>query len=60
MDDFFDDIDFDIINGSVGLGMRIMINRTIPLRFDYAWPVLTDDFHEDEDGKFTFDIGQRF
>jgi outer membrane protein insertion porin family len=56
----FDNVDFDVVNASVGIGMRILINRAIPLRFDYAWPVVTDDFHEEEDGKFTFDIGQRF
>ncbi len=55
-----DDIDLGIINTSIGLGARILIDQRIPLRFDYAWPLETDEYHDGEGGKFTFDIGHRF
>ncbi len=58
--DEFENIEFSDINASFGLGLRILLNGQIPLRFDYAWPVATDEYHKDESGKFTFDIGQRF
>jgi outer membrane protein insertion porin family len=57
----FENVDFNEINVSYGLGLRISLPIG-PLRFDYAWPIVTDDFHEGDvgHGKFTFDIGHRF
>lgn len=55
----FDDIDLGIMNASVGIGLQITLPIG-PLRFDYGVPVITDDYHEGEGGKFTFDIGNRF
>jgi outer membrane protein insertion porin family len=55
----FNDIDLGVINGSVGIGLQIQLPIG-PLRFDYGIPVVTDDYHEGESGKFTFDIGNRF
>lgn len=46
-------------NASAGVGLRFQMPIG-PLRLDYAWPVVTDDFHDGESGKFTFDIGHRF
>ncbi len=56
----FSDVDLSVINVSYGVGLRISLPIG-PLRFDYAWPLVTDDFHEGENsGKFMFDIGHRF
>jgi len=59
-DNIDEGINFSNINASFGIGFRILLNGQIPLRFDYAWPVETDEYHDGEGGKFTFDIGQRF
>ena len=56
----YNDVDLGIINTSFGVGARIMIQKKIPLRFDYSWPLHTDEYHKGEGGKFTFDIGNRF
>ncbi|EKD28674.1 MAG: hypothetical protein ACD_79C00249G0011 [uncultured bacterium] len=56
----YQDTDFGEINTSFGMGLRILLDARIPLRFDYAWPMTTDEYHEGDGGEFTFDIGQRF
>lgn len=62
--DSFEDSDLEIdqtngLNGSVGVGIRVQLPIG-PIRFDYAWPVITDDFHEGANAQFSFDLGQRF
>ena len=54
-----DDVDLSVLNGSVGLGLRIKL-PVGPISFDYGYPVVTDDFHDGENGVFTFNLGTTF
>ncbi len=54
-----DDVDFGELNGSVGLGLRLRLPIG-PLSLDYGYPVITDDYHEGENGVFTFNMGTTF
>ena len=53
------DADFGDLNGSVGIGLRIKLPIG-PISFDYGYPVITDDFHSNENGVFTFNLGTTF
>jgi outer membrane protein insertion porin family len=44
------------LNSAVGIGIRFDI-QGFPLRFDYAWPQMTDDFNDRKSGRFNFMIG---
>lgn len=58
---YFDRDDFDLsdLSGSIGVGVRV--NLPIgPVQVDYGFPVITDEFTEDEDGRFSFNIGTQF
>ncbi len=47
------------INSAYGVGIRFDIPG-FPLRFDYAWPLETDEFNDRKSGRFSFMIGHVF
>jgi outer membrane protein insertion porin family len=47
------------LNSSVGIGIRFDIPQ-FPLRFDFAWPLLADEFNDRSSGRFSFFIGHIF
>lgn len=49
----------DDLNSAYGIGLRFDIPG-FPLRFDYAWPVETDEFNDRKSGRFSFMIGHVF
>lgn len=53
------DYEWGTYNSDVGLGVRFDI-RGFPLRFDYAWPLETDEFNDRSSGRFQFSIGYSF
>ncbi|HMO50902.1 MAG TPA: outer membrane protein assembly factor BamA [Kiritimatiellia bacterium] len=53
------DIDWNEYNSDVGIGIRFDIPG-FPLRFDYAWPLETDEFNDRSSGRFQFSIGYSF
>jgi len=52
-------IDWSDYNSDVGVGVRFDIPG-FPLRFDYAWPLKTDEFNDRSSGRFQFSIGYSF
>ena len=46
-------------NSAYGVGIRFDIPG-FPLRFDYAWPIDTDEFNDRSSGRFSFMIGHVF
>ena len=54
-----DDFDFDELSGSVGVGVRVQLPIG-PVKVDYGWPVVTDQFTDGENGRFSFNIGTAF
>ncbi len=53
------EFDFPDLNSAIGVGIRFDIPG-FPLRFDYAWPLETDDFNDRKSGRFSFMIGHVF
>lgn len=53
------DMDLGEVNSAYGVGIRFDIPG-FPLRFDYAWPIETDEFNDRESGRFSFMIGHVF
>lgn len=53
------DIEWSEYNSDVGVGIRFDIPG-FPLRFDYAWPLETDEFNDRSSGRFQFSIGYSF
>ncbi len=53
------DFSMDDLNSAVGVGVRFDI-QGFPLRFDYAWPLETDEFNDRKSGRFSFMIGHVF
>jgi outer membrane protein insertion porin family len=47
------------LNSAYGVGIRFDIPG-FPLRFDYAWPLETDEFNDRKSGRFSFMIGHVF
>ncbi len=47
---------FNDLNSSVGLGIRFDFPQ-FPLRFDYAWPLETDEFNDRRSARFSFMLG---
>ena len=47
------------LNSAYGVGVRFDIPG-FPLRFDYAWPLETDEFNDRKSGRFSFMIGHVF
>lgn len=53
------EFDFNQLNAAVGVGVRL--NLPIgPIQVDYGWPVMTDEFNEGADGRFSFTMGSTF
>ncbi len=49
--------DFDSsLNSDIGIGVRFDIPM-FPIRFDYAWPLETDEHNDRSSGRFSFAIG---
>lgn len=46
------------LNDDVGVGLRLDL-KFLPIRFDYAWPLRTDDFNDDGP-RFNFSLGYQF
>ncbi len=46
-------------NSDVGIGLRLFLLPTGPIRLDFGIPVQSDEFN-DSSGKFNFNIGYRF
>lgn len=46
----------DDLNSSVGVGIRFDFPQ-FPLRFDYAWPLQTDEFNDRKSARFSFMLG---
>lgn len=53
------DFDWSFYNSDIGVGIRFDIPG-FPLRFDYAWPLETDEFNDRNSGRFQFSIGYSF
>lgn len=53
------DIQWSEYNSDIGVGIRFDIPG-FPLRFDYAWPLETDEFNDRSSGRFQFSIGYSF
>ncbi len=47
------------LNSAYGVGVRFDVPG-FPLRFDYAWPLETDEFNDRKSGRFSFMIGHVF
>lgn len=58
---YFDRDDFDLndLSGSVGIGVRVTLPIG-PVKVDYGWPVITDEFTDGENGRFSFNVGTAF
>lgn len=48
------------INSDWGVGLRLFILGSAPVRLDYAFPLQTDTFNDDEGGRFQFTMGATF
>lgn len=59
-----DAYDFDgEINASVGVGLEInlpMGRGSIPIRLDYGWPIVTQEDHLGDSGRFHFNFGYHY
>jgi outer membrane protein assembly factor BamA len=53
------ELDTSTYNSDWGVGLRVDIPG-FPLRFDYAWPLETDEFNDRDNGRFQFTIGYGF
>lgn len=58
---YFDRGDFDLgeLSGSVGVGLRVQLPIG-PVKVDYGIPVITDEFTDGENGRFSFNIGTTY
>lgn len=57
--DEFNEFEWSDYNSDIGVGIRFDIPG-FPLRFDYAWPLETDEFNDRSSGRFQFSIGYSF
>lgn len=53
------EMSLDDVNSAYGIGIRFDIPG-FPLRFDYAWPLETDEWNDRKSGRFSFMIGHVF
>ncbi len=53
--------DFGDRDMNVGIGLGVRLNLPIgPMKFDYGFPIVTDEFTDDEDPQFHFSMGTSF
>jgi len=55
----YNNFEWSDYNSDIGVGIRFDIPG-FPLRFDYAWPLETDEFNDRSSGRFQFSIGYSF
>ncbi len=48
------------VNSDWGIGLRLFILGSAPVRLDYAFPLQTDAFNDDDGGRFQFTMGATF
>lgn len=48
------------LNSDWGIGLRLFVLGSAPVRLDYAFPVQTDTFNDDDGGRFQFTMGATF
>lgn len=48
------------LNSDWGIGLRLFILGSAPVRLDYAFPLQTDTFNDDDGGRFQFTMGATF
>ncbi|HRQ87831.1 MAG TPA: outer membrane protein assembly factor BamA [Bacteroidia bacterium] len=48
------------INSDWGIGLRLFVLGSAPVRLDYAFPLQTDAFNNDDGGRFQFTMGATF
>lgn len=48
------------VNSDWGIGVRLFILGSAPVRLDYAFPLQTDTFNDDDGGRFQFTMGAVF
>jgi outer membrane protein insertion porin family len=48
------------VNSDWGIGLRLFILGSAPVRLDYAFPLQTDTFNDDDGGRFQFTMGATF
>jgi len=48
------------VNSDWGIGLRLFVLGSAPVRLDYAFPVQTDTFNDDDGGRFQFTMGATF
>jgi outer membrane protein insertion porin family len=48
------------LNSNWGIGLRLFILGSAPVRLDYAFPLQTDAFNDEDGGRFQFTMGATF
>lgn len=48
------------VNSDWGIGLRLFVLGSAPVRLDYAFPLQTDTFNDDDGGRFQFTMGATF
>lgn len=48
------------LNSDWGIGLRLFVLGSAPVRLDYAFPLQTDAFNDDDGGRFQFTMGATF
>ena len=48
------------INSDWGIGLRLFVLGSAPVRLDYAFPLQTDTFNDEDGGRFQFTMGATF
>jgi outer membrane protein insertion porin family len=48
------------LNSDWGIGLRLFVLGSAPVRLDYAFPLQTDTFNDDDGGRFQFTMGATF
>ncbi len=48
------------VNSDWGIGLRLFILGSAPVRLDYAFPLQSDTFNDDDGGRFQFTMGATF
>jgi outer membrane protein insertion porin family len=48
------------LNSDWGVGLRLFVLGSAPVRLDYAFPLQTDTFNDEDGGRFQFTMGATF